>query len=69
MRTQSRASVFAVVIASVAVGAIMSLWVTETGGQTSRPARIADHPNLSGIWQANNEAHNRNTLLRRIPQQ
>ena len=57
MRTQSRASVFAVVIASVAVGAIMTLWVTETGGQTSRPARIDGHPNLSGIWQANNEAH------------
>ena len=57
MRSKSRASTLAVAIASVAVGAVMALWVTETGGQTSRPARIGDRPNFSGIWQANNQAH------------
>ena len=33
------------------------MWVAQPAGQESRPARIGDRPNFSGIWQANNEAH------------
>ena len=57
MRTRFRASMIAVGIAVVAVGAAISLSVSRTAGQGSRPARIGDSPNFSGIWQANNEAH------------
>ena len=57
MRTKSWALIFVVAIASAAVGAVMSRWVTQTGAQTSGPVRVGDKPNFSGIWQANNEAH------------
>ena len=51
-----RASTIAVTAA--AVGAVVSLSVTRPAGQATRPARTADnHPNFSGIWQANNEAN------------
>ena len=45
------------VAAALAV-AVISVSVTGTAGQASRPARtVDDKPNFSGIWQANNEAH------------
>lgn len=48
-----RASTIA--IAAGAVGAVVSLSVTRPAGQATRPARTVDnHPNFSGIWQANN---------------
>jgi hypothetical protein len=46
-----------VAVVAGAVGAVISLSVTRTAGQASRPARVDGKPNLSGIWQANNEAH------------
>ena len=46
-----------VAIASAAVGAVITLSVAPTAGQASRPARVEGKPNLSGIWQANNEAN------------
>src|SRR6266852_5569001 len=55
MRTRFRGSIVAVTAA--AAGAVFSLTMTRTAGQTPRPARIDGHPNFSGIWQANNEAN------------
>jgi hypothetical protein len=58
MRIRLNASIIAVATAAALVGAVVSTFVTErTAGQTPRAARIADRPNFSGIWQANNEAH------------
>ena len=46
----------AVVLAAAVAGAIVSRFVMPAEGQTRRP-NIAGKPNLSGIWQANNEAN------------
>src|SRR6202163_2653012 len=52
-------SLITVAIAAAALGAVISASITQTSGQpqNSRPARIEGKPNLSGIWQTNNEAN------------
>ena len=58
MANRFRGSTIAIVIASAAVGAVISMSVTRTTGQAPRQARTVDgKPNFSGVWQANNEAH------------
>ncbi len=48
-----------VAVAAAAISAAVTLSVTPTSGQAppARPAMVGGHPNLSGIWQANNEAN------------
>ena len=58
MRIRVNGSMVVVAVAAALVGAVVSTFVTERiAGQGTRPARIGDVPNFSGIWQANNEAH------------
>jgi len=57
MRGGSKTSLIGVAVTSAAASAVLSLWVTGAAGQVKVPARIVGKPNLSGIWQANNEAH------------
>jgi len=57
MRMRLNGSMISVALIAAAAGAVIALSVTRTAGQASRPARIDGKPNLSGIWQANNEAH------------
>jgi hypothetical protein len=46
-----------VALVAAGVSAVITLSVARTAGQASRPPRIGNRPNLSGIWQANNEAN------------
>jgi hypothetical protein len=46
----------AVAISSVALGAVLALSVVRSAEPERRPL-VDGRPNLSGIWQANNEAH------------
>jgi hypothetical protein len=57
MRIRLNGSTIAVAAAAALVGAAVSVSVTQSAGQPSRPELIAGQPNFSGIWQANNEAH------------
>jgi hypothetical protein len=57
MRKRFSGSIITVALVAAAVGAIVSLSVTKTEGQGTRPARVGGKPNFSGIWQANNEAN------------
>ena len=52
-------SMITVALAAAAVGAVIATSITQTAGQApaARPASIEGKPNLSGIWQANNEAN------------
>src|SRR5258708_32350249 len=59
MPARRSGSMVAVAIAAATLGAIVSASVTQTSGQapSARLATVAGKPNLSGIWQANNEAN------------
>src|SRR5215471_16938836 len=59
MRGRYLGSTIMVAIAAAAVGAVISASITQTSGQAqvARTAQVDGHPNLSGIWQANNEAN------------
>jgi|SRR5579872_3457212 len=54
MRTWHLTSMIAV---AAAVAGVATLSMTSSAGQTQRPARLDGHPNLSGVWQALNEAN------------
>ena len=54
----SRRLLISTIIATALVTAVISVSITRTAGQAARAARTADgKPNLSGVWQANNEAN------------
>ena len=60
MRAPYVLSLVVVAIAAAAIGAAVTMSVTQTPVQAqaaSRPAAIDGKPNFSGIWQANNEAN------------
>ena len=59
VRAGMMAGALAAVIAAGALGWVLGVRTSgQSPGQTSRPARTADGtPDLSGIWQAANEAH------------
>src|SRR5260221_11680047 len=57
MRQGLSGSMIIGVVAVAAVLAVVSLSVTRSAGQAQRLARIDGHPNISGVWQALNEAN------------
>jgi hypothetical protein len=57
MRIRFNGALVSVALAAAAVGALVTTSVTQSTGQSARPARLDGHPNFSGIWQSNNEAH------------
>ena len=57
MRNRFSGSMITVALAAAAVSAVISVSITRTAGQATRPARVGGKPNFSGIWQALNEAN------------
>src|SRR5438128_5442816 len=58
MANRRTGSTIVIVIFSIAVGAALGVALTRGASSASRPGRTSDSkPNLSGIWQANNEAY------------
>src|SRR3984893_13479671 len=60
MRDWYLRSVTTVAITAAAVGAVISMSMTQPSAraqQAARPASVEGKPNFSGIWQANNEAN------------
>jgi hypothetical protein len=57
MNIRLNRSMIPVAIAAAVAGAVATLSISQTAGQSTRPGRIDGRPNFSGIWQANNEAH------------
>ena len=62
MQNRFRGSTVVTALAAATMGAVISLAVTSTAGQSQdqapRPAQTPDgRPNFNGVWQANNEAH------------
>jgi hypothetical protein len=60
MRIEFNGSIMSVAAVAAAIGALITASVTQSPGPPAsgtRAARIDGHPNFSGIWQANNEAH------------
>jgi hypothetical protein len=57
MRMRFPGKMITVAVVAAAVSAVISVSVIRTSGQATRPARVGGKPNLTGIWQANNEAN------------
>ena len=58
MKNLPKSSLVATVIAAATVSAVLSVLMMRTVGQATERARTVDgKPNVSGVWQANNEAN------------
>jgi hypothetical protein len=57
MRHRYSRSFIGIAVVAAVVGGIVSVSVSRMAGQAVRPDRIDGRPNLSGIWQTNNEAN------------
>ncbi len=57
MRKAFSATIVIVALVAAALGATAAVALTRAAGRPAEPPRVDGKPNLSGIWQANNEAH------------